>query len=84
MRKPIRRRFVIETICSAVTGALAVVTLVWRDWIEGVFGVSPDAHNGALEWSLVVVLALASVVLTLVARFEWRHAALAQGSHSSG
>ena len=51
---------------------MAVVTLVTRDWIEVVFGVDRDYGNGALEWALVVGLALVAVTLGLMARLEWR------------
>jgi hypothetical protein len=50
---------------------LAVLTLFWRDWIEGLTGWDPDRHGGSLEWGLVVALACAAVGLSLLAR-HWR------------
>ena len=42
MRKTLRRRFWLETGMAIVTCVLFVVTLLYRDWIEVVFGVDPD------------------------------------------
>jgi hypothetical protein len=51
---------------------LAVLTLVWRDWIEEVFGVDPDNHSGALEWFIVVGLLVVAAALAVTAHWEWR------------
>ena len=67
-------RFWLETILATVTGALFVLTLVTRDWIEAVFGVDPDQHNGSLEWFIVELLLAASLMLAALARTEWRKA----------
>jgi hypothetical protein len=53
---------------------LALVTVVWRDWIEIVFGMEPDAGSGALEWAIVAGLLATSGALTLVARHEHKRA----------
>ena len=66
-----RTRFWIEMGASGGSGVLAVVTLFWRDWIE-VTGWDPDRHSGALEWMVVVALALVSVSMAVMARVEWR------------
>jgi hypothetical protein len=47
---------------------LAVLTLFWRDWIEGLTGWDPDRHSGALEWVVVVALACGAVGLSMLAR----------------
>ncbi|WP_243769035.1 ABC transporter permease [Streptomyces cyanogenus] len=57
-----------------ISGILFIVTLVWRDWIERVFGVEPDQGSGALEWAIVAVTLCATVVFSLLARSEWRRA----------
>jgi len=67
-------RFWLETILATVTGALFVLTLVSRDWIEAVFGVDPDQHNGSLEWFIVALLPAVSLVSAALARTEWRKA----------
>jgi hypothetical protein len=51
---------------------LALLTLVWRDWIEEIFGVDPDNHSGGLEWFIVVGLLVVAAALAVTARVEWR------------
>jgi hypothetical protein len=53
---------------------MLVVTLVWHDWIELVFGVEPDGGDGTFEWLIVAVLASVTVGCFLSARTEWRRA----------
>ena len=67
-----RARFWIESTLAGAAFALALVTLVWREWIEAVFRVDPDGGNGAAEWAAVGVLVVASVICALLARREWR------------
>jgi hypothetical protein len=49
-----------------------VLTLVEREWIELVFGVEPDRGDGSLEWTIVAVLLVATIVFAWLARAEWR------------
>ena len=72
MLRKARVRFWIEVILAAVTAALLLLTLISREWIEEVFGVEPDAGSGALEWAIVVALAVATVAFSLLARAEWK------------
>ena len=74
MKESSRLRFLLEASMAAMTGALLVLTLVTRDWIEAVFGVDPDQHNGSFEWLIVAVLFSATLVLTASAHAEWRKA----------
>jgi hypothetical protein len=67
-----RVRFWIEASIAGAALFLGLLTLVWRDWIEAVFGVDPDNHSGALEWLLVAGLLVVAAVVGIVARFEWR------------
>ncbi len=67
-----RTLFRLELGAAVLLGILAAVTLVWRDWIEGVFGVDPDRHNGSVEWLVVAVLAVAACSLGALARRQWR------------
>jgi hypothetical protein len=72
-----RKRFYIEAPLAVATFVLTVVTLINQEWIEAVFGVDPDHGNGSLEWIMVAVLAVATVVFGLLAFSERRRASLA-------
>jgi hypothetical protein len=76
MRK-VRIRFWFEASAALCACRLALLTLVWPDWIERVSGVDPDHGSGRLEWALVAALALAAVAASVATRLEWRrsHAA---------
>jgi hypothetical protein len=71
-----RVRFWIESLIAVASLILGLVTLVRRDWIEGVFGVDPDNRSGTVEWLVVAGLLVAAGVGT-AARFEWRQLQLA-------
>jgi hypothetical protein len=62
----------VETGVAIAAAALAVLTLISREWIEFLTGWDPDGGNGALEWGIVVVLAVIAVGLSLRARADWR------------
>jgi hypothetical protein len=64
--------FRIEVTLAAATGLLGVVTVVWPDWIEVTTGWDPDQHRGSLEWAIVAVLLLVSILLALLARRDLR------------
>ncbi len=69
--RDVRRRFWVESGAAVVTGVVLVVTALWPNWIELVFGAEPDGGGGELEWMLVGAMALATVTLCLLARVEW-------------
>ncbi|WP_328923759.1 ABC transporter permease [Streptomyces sp. NBC_00190] len=79
---PVRKRFWAEIVLGTLSGLLFLITLVWHDWIELLFGVEPDAGSGALEWLIVAVTALVAVLCALGARMEWRRTHPA-GAHAS-
>ena len=66
------RRARIEIVLAAVLGFATILTAVWPDWIEGVFGFDPDGGNGTVEWLIVAVLAVATIVVALLARRDLR------------
>ena len=74
MTNALRWRFWLETGMAIVTGILFVITLVQRDWIEVVFGIDPDNHNGTLEWLIVGALLVVTITLFVLASYEWRRA----------
>jgi hypothetical protein len=74
-RPTLSTKFWIEAALAMTTGALAVVTLISREWIEIVFRVDPDRGSGLLEWAIVIALGAATLLFSLLARVEWRHVA---------
>lgn len=75
MTNALRHRFWPESVCAVLTAFLAITTLIKRDWIEAVFGVDPDSHNGSVEWLIIAALLFATVALGSLAAHEWRRAA---------
>jgi len=74
-----RRRFWAESVSAVSVAVLALVTVIWPDWIEIVTGSAPDGGSGAVERAVVGVLAATAILLAAVARAEWRRAAVAAG-----
>ena len=70
--RTIRRRYWFELGLAVLAGALAVLTLVNREWIEVVFGVDPDEGSGAVEWGIVFALGGVALISAVVARAERR------------
>jgi hypothetical protein len=66
-------RFWLELVLAGTSLVLLLLTLMWRDWIELVFGADPDHGDGSLEWLIVAMAAVATVVFGVLARLEWRH-----------
>jgi len=79
----IRRRFRIEAALGTASFALLVLTLVWHDWIETVFGADPDQGSGLAEWLVVAVLAVVTITFAVLARMDLRRLRAA-GALSSG
>jgi hypothetical protein len=70
----------VEAASAVVTAALTAVTLVSPGWIESIFPVDPDGGSGLLEWTIVITLAVITLMLSVLARLEWRRPAT-QPSH---
>jgi hypothetical protein len=68
----VRRRFWIEAVLGTASFALLVLTLIWHDWIETVFGADPDRGSGYAEWLIVAILALVTVTFAVLARIDFR------------
>ena len=72
MRPQLRPLFWVEAGLACLSASALLLTLLWADWIEIVFGVDPDNHTGSLEWLIVVGCLCATVLLAGFARQEWR------------
>jgi hypothetical protein len=70
-------RFWIQFALSVTSGALFVVTLIWREWIELVTGLDPDGGNGSAEWFIVGVSAVATILFAGLSWHDWRRVAAA-------
>jgi hypothetical protein len=66
--------FWVKAVLSGFGTFLGLLTIVWHDWIESVFGVDPDHGNGSAEWVAVVVLLVIGAGTGALARREWRRA----------
>lgn len=76
MKNGLRSRFWLEAGLSLITAVSFLVTLVQRDWIEALFGIDPDQHNGSLEWLIVGGLLALTVMFVSLATYEWRRASV--------
>ena len=74
VKQPVRRRFWVEMAAGIVSFVLLALTLVWEEWIELLFGVSPDGGSGELEWVIAGGTIGATLVFLALARIEWRRA----------
>lgn len=72
INRRIKRQATIESALAALTGFLALLTLVTREWIEALTGWDPDHGNGSVEWLIVAVLLVATIALSVRARADWR------------
>jgi hypothetical protein len=76
------RRFWVEAGLGVVSAALLLVTLVWPDWLELVLHIDPDGGNGAVEWAIVAVFAVAAIAFLFLARVDWHRAQAERSSPS--
>jgi hypothetical protein len=73
-RRSTRPRFWLEVALAILTAAAAIATILWPEWIEVVFGIEPDEGSGTLELGVTLTTAIASGVLAMAARTDWRRA----------
>ncbi len=72
MRIAPRSIFLLEAGLAVVSAALALLSTVWPDWIEALFEVEPDGHDGSVEWMIVAGFAVFAVACVGLARSQWR------------
>jgi hypothetical protein len=73
-----RRRLFFEAALGTVGTALLLLTFIWQDWIEEIFGVDPDEGNGSLEWVISAAFLVVAVCSWVLARAEWKRWRLSQ------
>lgn len=72
MKRAVTRRFIGAVSVAAAAGALALVSVVWPDWLESVFGIHPDRESGSAEWFIALTLAVIAVSMAVLALTEWK------------
>ena len=63
MKRRLSAQFWIELTFAAASAFLTVLTMVWPDWIEGLFGLDPDGGSGSSEWGITLAFIVATVAL---------------------
>ncbi len=74
MKRHLTPSFWIELGLAGLSAFLAIITLLWPDWIELVFNVDPDLGDGSLERAIVGLSFALAVAFFLLARREWQRA----------
>ena len=75
MLRTVPRRWWFETAGSVLALALAVLTLVTREWIEVVLRVDPDRGSGTAEWAIVIGLGVVGALSGISAVVDRRRPA---------
>ena len=74
LRGRLSARFWVELGLGVASAVFALFTLAWKDWIEIVFRVDPDHHSGELEFGVVAMLVVVTIIAGAVASVEWQRA----------
>lgn len=77
LRAKMSFQFWVELAAGTLSALMFVVTSVWPQWIEAVFGFDPDGGSGEAEWSLEAGLCAFTLLMFVAARREWKRAAVA-------
>jgi hypothetical protein len=72
MQRQLPAGFWVELALAVVSALLTVLTMDWPDWIEGLFGVDPDAGSGSREWGITLAFVVATVALAAFTGRTWR------------
>jgi hypothetical protein len=72
MSRTIRARFLVEAALGSLALVVLVVTLIWRDWIEALFRIDPDAGSGSVERFVALGCGASALILAAVSSREWR------------
>lgn len=68
MERRLRIQVWVETALAVIGVGLALLSMIWPQWIEGIIGVEPDGGSGELEWVIAAGFLVAGVVFGLLAR----------------
>lgn len=60
-------RLSIELAVSVLSAGMALFTLAWPEWVELLLHVDPDGGNGAVEWAIVGLFAVVTLVCLALA-----------------
>ena len=63
MHDRLQVRAVVELVLASLFALATALTAVSAEWIEELFGWSPDGGNGSFEWLIVIALGLATVIV---------------------
>ena len=66
------QRFWVETAMGLISAVLLALTVLMPDWIELLFGSTPDAGDGSTEWRLALSLAAVSIAMFGFAGRTWK------------
>jgi hypothetical protein len=77
MKRHLTPPFWMELGLASISAFLAIVTLLWSEWIEIVFKIDPDMGSGSLERAIVGLSFVLTVAFAALAGREWRRAAMA-------
>ena len=64
-------RWTIEALLGVFSAAMLAITAVVPDWIEQLFGLSPDGGDGSAEWGFALALALLTLLFLADAGRLW-------------
>ena len=65
-------RVIVESLLAALSATALVLTSLWPQWIEDLFGLTPDSGSGETEWGLSIGLAVVTIVFITRAGQAWR------------
>ena len=69
-----RLRFWVYAVSAIAFALMAVLTMVWPDWIEALTGFDPDHGNGSAEDLVTAVFAGVAILAGGLAGRRWRQA----------
>lgn len=67
-----RTAFSVEVLVALGAAVGAILAVILPQWIETVFRLDPDGGDGSAEWLIPVLLAVVAVLMSVVARIQWR------------